>query len=89
MSTHTQTHTDPLFWGDWFAHWTIMCACVAFRNQSEAENMTWILVNTKNCPKCKNPIEKNHGCMHMVCAVHTHTHSQTAKGPNGQPPSLS
>ncbi|PHJ25898.1 ariadne family protein [Cystoisospora suis] len=37
------------------------------KNQSEADNMTWILVHTKNCPRCKQPIEKNQGCMHMTC----------------------
>lgn len=37
------------------------------KNQDEAENMTWILANTKPCPKCGNPIEKNQGCMHMSC----------------------
>lgn len=37
------------------------------KNQDEAENVAWILANTKPCPKCKNPIEKNQGCMHMVC----------------------
>ncbi|CAD7929791.1 unnamed protein product [Amoebophrya sp. A25] len=37
------------------------------KNQDEAENVTWIIANTKSCPKCKNPIEKNQGCMHIVC----------------------
>merc|ERR1719506_2913069 len=37
------------------------------KNQDEAENVTWILANTKPCPKCRNPIEKNQGCMHMTC----------------------
>jgi len=37
------------------------------KNQDEAENMTWILANTKPCPKCGYPIEKNQGCMHMAC----------------------
>uniref|UniRef100_A0A0G4HVZ1 RBR-type E3 ubiquitin transferase n=1 Tax=Chromera velia CCMP2878 TaxID=1169474 RepID=A0A0G4HVZ1_9ALVE len=37
------------------------------KNQSEADNVTWILVHTKMCPKCKNPVEKNGGCMHMTC----------------------
>ncbi|RWS22306.1 E3 ubiquitin-protein ligase arih1-like isoform X1 [Leptotrombidium deliense] len=27
----------------------------------------WIIVNTKNCPKCTVPIEKNGGCNHMQC----------------------
>eukprot|EP01056_Protomagalhaensia_sp_Gyna25_P005785 Protomagalhaensia_sp_Gyna_25__5784@NODE_847_length_2513_cov_7_926839_g668_i0_p1_GENE_NODE_847_length_2513_cov_7_926839_g668_i0NODE_847_length_2513_cov_7_926839_g668_i0_p1_ORF_typecomplete_len503_score70_44IBR/PF01485_21/1_7e07IBR/PF01485_21/7_6e14zfCCHC/PF00098_23/3_2e03zfCCHC/PF00098_23/2_8e02zfCCHC/PF00098_23/0_067_NODE_847_length_2513_cov_7_926839_g668_i0241511 len=37
------------------------------KNQGEADNVVWIFVNTKNCPACKNPIEKNQGCMHMTC----------------------
>lgn len=37
------------------------------KNQGEADNIVWIFVNTKNCPSCKYPIEKNHGCMHMTC----------------------
>jgi hypothetical protein len=28
----------------------------------------WILANTKPCPDCKRPIEKNMGCMHMTCS---------------------
>jgi len=30
-------------------------------------NDLWVKVNSKNCPKCKVPIEKNSGCMHMTC----------------------
>ncbi len=31
------------------------------KNNSESENVKWILANTKNCqnPKCGLPIEKN------------------------------
>ena len=27
----------------------------------------WLQTNTKDCPKCKNAIEKNGGCHHMTC----------------------
>ena len=27
----------------------------------------WISANTKRCPKCSTPIEKNEGCNHMTC----------------------
>merc|ERR1712216_109236 len=37
------------------------------KNLDEGEDATWIRVNTKLCPKCSNPIEKNGGCMHMTC----------------------
>ncbi|KAI3861201.1 hypothetical protein MKX03_024555 [Papaver bracteatum] len=30
-------------------------------------NVTWILANSKHCPKCKRPIQKYEGCMHMTC----------------------
>ncbi|KAK2080152.1 hypothetical protein QBZ16_000005 [Prototheca wickerhamii] len=36
------------------------------KNSTESGNMTWILANTKPCPQCKRPIEKNQGCMHMT-----------------------
>ncbi|XP_024933190.2 probable E3 ubiquitin-protein ligase ARI8 [Ziziphus jujuba] len=52
------------------AHRPVDCETVAkwtAKNSSESENTTWILAKTKPCPKCKRPIEKNHGCMHMTC----------------------
>jgi len=33
----------------------------------ESENVQWIIANTKKCPQCRKPIEKNGGCMHMTC----------------------
>ncbi|XP_075078462.1 putative E3 ubiquitin-protein ligase ARI8 [Nicotiana tabacum] len=51
-------------------HRPIDCDTIAkwrIRNLEEAENTNWILAFTKKCPKCKNAIEKNMGCMHMTC----------------------
>jgi len=28
----------------------------------------WLSMHTKPCPKCRRPIEKNGGCMHMTCS---------------------
>eukprot|EP00727_Mastigamoeba_balamuthi_P011001 m51a1_g6523 putative ariadne-like ubiquitin ligase (529) ;mRNA; r:301525-303567 len=33
----------------------------------ESENIKWLMANTKRCPMCRSPIEKNGGCMHMTC----------------------
>eukprot|EP00026_Physarum_polycephalum_P005402 Phypoly_transcript_05436.p2 GENE.Phypoly_transcript_05436~~Phypoly_transcript_05436.p2 ORF type:complete len:251 (+),score=43.97 Phypoly_transcript_05436:964-1716(+) len=33
----------------------------------ESENVTWMIANTKKCPECRAPIEKNGGGMHMSC----------------------
>ena len=32
----------------------------------EVAHRLWIKANTKECPKCRTPIEKNEGCNHMV-----------------------
>lgn len=42
------------------------------KNSAESENTNWILANTKPCPKCHRPIEKNQGCMHMTCSQCRH-----------------
>lgn len=52
------------------AHRPAPCSLVKewkVKNSNESENITWILANTKECPKCKKPIEKNQGCNHMTC----------------------
>lgn len=38
------------------------------KSSSESENVLWIVANTKSCPKCEKPIEKNQGCNHMTCS---------------------
>lgn len=48
---------------------------------SESENATWILANTKKCPKCRTPIEKNQGCNHMTCQSCRHDFCWMCLGP--------
>ena len=48
------------------------CSCKTLikwnvKNSNESDNVTWILANTKPCPKCLTPIQKNEGCNHMNC----------------------
>jgi len=40
--------------------------------KEDVSNYSWILENSKPCPKCRVNIEKNHGCMHMTCAKCSH-----------------
>ncbi|KAI3911170.1 hypothetical protein MKW92_033379 [Papaver armeniacum] len=57
------------------AHRPVDCDTVhnwAVKNTAESENVTWILANSKSCPKCKRPIQKNEGCMHMTCQCKFH-----------------
>uniref|UniRef100_A0A1I7U960 RBR-type E3 ubiquitin transferase n=1 Tax=Caenorhabditis tropicalis TaxID=1561998 RepID=A0A1I7U960_9PELO len=35
--------------------------------QEDNQTFNWINVNTKDCPKCSSPIEKNGGCNYMRC----------------------
>lgn len=50
-------------------HRPLTCDLFAQWNQKLVSDNTdsWLLANTKKCPKCKNAIEKNLGCMHMTC----------------------
>ncbi|KAL8132918.1 hypothetical protein AgCh_008412 [Apium graveolens] len=51
-------------------HRPVDCDTVArwiLKNKAEASNVEWILAYTKPCPKCKRPIKKGPGCMHMTC----------------------
>eukprot|EP01117_Protostelium_nocturnum_P019066 TRINITY_DN814_c0_g1_i1.p1 TRINITY_DN814_c0_g1~~TRINITY_DN814_c0_g1_i1.p1 ORF type:complete len:619 (-),score=209.61 TRINITY_DN814_c0_g1_i1:131-1897(-) len=35
--------------------------------KDDSETTHWKTVNTKECPKCDTPVEKNGGCNHMTC----------------------
>ncbi|KAL6654621.1 hypothetical protein ACP70R_008086 [Stipagrostis hirtigluma subsp. patula] len=42
------------------------------KNVNDSQNAIWLLANTKHCPKCRRPIEKNQGCNHMHCSCCGH-----------------
>jgi len=48
--------------------------------KKENETVTWMLKNTKKCPKCMSPIEKNGGCLHMTCKKCKHEFCWLCKG---------
>ncbi|PSC75961.1 putative E3 ubiquitin-ligase ARI8 [Micractinium conductrix] len=66
------------------AHRPVDCETVRqwmIKNSAESENLNWILANTKPCPKCTRPIEKNQGCMHMTCSQCKHEFCWLCTGP--------
>ncbi|KAI7836399.1 hypothetical protein COHA_009731 [Chlorella ohadii] len=66
------------------AHRPVDCETVRLwmiKNSAESENLNWILANTKPCPKCTRPIEKNQGCMHMTCSQCRHEFCWLCQGP--------
>ncbi|KAL4463271.1 hypothetical protein ABPG74_007272 [Tetrahymena malaccensis] len=36
-------------------------------DQNITKNLQYLIQNTKACPSCKSPVEKNGGCQHMKC----------------------
>ncbi|CAG0921381.1 unnamed protein product [Notodromas monacha] len=38
----------------------------------EAANSLWLVANSKPCPNCHSPIQKNDGCNHMKCSKCKH-----------------
>ncbi|PAN43672.1 hypothetical protein PAHAL_8G254600 [Panicum hallii] len=52
------------------AHRPLSCETVRAwleKNSSFSETANWVLANTKPCPSCRRPMEKDQGCMHMTC----------------------
>uniref|UniRef100_J3N025 RBR-type E3 ubiquitin transferase n=1 Tax=Oryza brachyantha TaxID=4533 RepID=J3N025_ORYBR len=52
------------------AHRPVSCETVRAwteKNALESKTASWVLENVKHCPRCRLPIEKNQGCMHMTC----------------------
>jgi ariadne-1 len=49
--------------------------------QDDGETHKWIMVNTKDCPKCNSAIEKNGGCNHMTCRKCTYEFCWICSGP--------
>lgn len=51
------------------AHPNETCADFTRRTaREEVVSSSWIKANTKDCPKCSFPTEKNRGCNHLTCA---------------------
>lgn len=73
--THTSTRHVACTCGSQFcfscnkdSHEPVNCHLLnVWLKGDDKESCKWILTNTKECPKCNAPIEKNGGCMHMTC----------------------
>ncbi|XP_056009769.1 ankyrin repeat and IBR domain-containing protein 1-like isoform X2 [Ostrea edulis] len=46
--------------------------CGTEEETNTAANCLWLVTNSKPCPNCKSPIQKNEGCNHMKCSKCKH-----------------
>jgi len=47
----------------------VCCAVNGTEEETEnSANCLWLITNSKACPNCKSPIQKNEGCNHMKCS---------------------
>ncbi|CAG2212299.1 ANKIB1 [Mytilus edulis] len=47
--------------------WGNNCLRTTEEETENAANCLWLVTNSKSCPNCKSPIQKNEGCNHMKC----------------------
>jgi hypothetical protein len=61
-------------WRRWLARIQAIVSSVetSDKDGNEIANALWVAANTKRCPKCELPIEKNEGCNHMTCRTCRH-----------------
>lgn len=73
-------------------HWPLDCSHAAdwiLRATSETKSQWWIVKNTKLCPGCRVPVNKNGGCPHMHCSkCGMDWDWQSEKPHKGNPPSV-
>lgn len=54
------------------AHQPASCkeaAAWVLKRKDDGGNLAYLRAHTKRCPKCKQTIEKNGGCNHMICSL--------------------